>query len=384
MPTSADVLNFATQKLIPKWTEQFFQFHPVLDKIVLRGNIEKAHTGAPYLEFPVVTQGPGAVTRIETGSEVYSSTRRTVGTRGRLYCPRMIYSYIIPGKDLAEASGETAIARLLKVYPEAAMMEFHEMIVNQMVNGNGSSDNVQGFMTLNGDTTYDTGSGLTESGVMEYNATTSQTNTVFNIVKEGGTGGATGWYNQYRTLDGNDFTGNGLGRKMMREVYWEGSMQGKAGGPVDLMLGDIVSYNNYYDDLDEQVRFATSFQGEKGRPVRQGLLFQEAEFYVEPALDTGLTVFGNTESGAGSTSEYHPREGDVSRGLIYFLKTDTWHMYTQGENSNLETKGDFAVRGPPKVPGQDAWEWEVVLGMQLYCDRLNANGVVTGTAVIPS
>ena len=113
-------------------------------------------------------------------------------------------------------------------------------------------------------------------------------------------------------------------------------------------------------------------------------MFQEAEFYVEPALDTGLTVFGNTESGAGSTSEYHPREGDVSRGLIYFLKTDTWHMYTQGENSNLETKGDFAVRGPTKVPGQDAWEWEVVLGMQLYCDRLNANGVVTGTAVIPS
>ena len=377
MPTSADVLNFATQKLIPKWTEQFYQFHPVLDKIVLRGNVEKAHTGAPYIEFPIVTNGPGAVTRIETGSEVYSSTRRTIGQRGRVHCPRMIYSYIIPGKDMAEASGETAIARLLKVYPEAAIMEFHEMIVSQFVNGNGSTDNVQGFVTLNGDTTYDTGSGLTEDGVFEYNKTTSQSDTVFNIVKEGGASGATGWYNQYRTLDGGDFDANGLGRRMMREVYWSASMEGKAGGPVDVMLGDIISYNNYYDDLDDQVRFATSFQGEKGRPVRQGLLFQESEFYVEPALDTSLSVFATTDAGTGSEIAYGPGGG---RGLIYFLKTDTWHMYTQGENSNMETKGDFAVRGPTKVPGQDAWEWEIVLGMQLYCDRLNANGVVTGTA----
>ena len=100
MPTSADVLNFATQKLVPKYTEQFYQYHPVLDKIVLRGNVDKSHTGAPYLEFPVVTNGPGAVTRIETGSEVYSSTRRTIGTRGRLYCPRMIYSYVIPARIL--------------------------------------------------------------------------------------------------------------------------------------------------------------------------------------------------------------------------------------------------------------------------------------------
>ena len=358
MPTSADVLNFATQKLVPKWTEQFYQFHPVLDKVILRGNIEKAHTGAPYLEFPIVTNGPGAVTRIETGSEVYSSTRRTIGQKGRLYCPRMIYSYIIPGKDLAEASGETAIARLLKVYPEAAIMEFHEMIVNQFVNGNGSSDNVQGFVTLNGDTTYDTGSGLTESGVLDYQAFGSQTGTVFNLDKAS----ITGWSNQYRTCEATGFAPEGLG------------------GPCDLMLGDIISYNNYYDDLDEQVRFASSFKGETGRPVRQGLMFQESEFYVEPQLDTSLSVFAETESGSGSTSTYHPREGGTSRGLIYFLKTDTWHLYTMGENSSMETKGDFAVRGPTKVPGQDAWEWEIVLGMQLYCDRLNANGVVTGTA----
>ena len=125
MATNADVLNFALQKLVPKWTEQFYQYHPVLDKIILKGNIERGTQGGPFLEFPVVTQGPGQVTRIETGSEVYSSVRKTVGAKGTSYAPRMIYSFIIPGKDLAEASGETAIARLIKVYPEAALMEFH-------------------------------------------------------------------------------------------------------------------------------------------------------------------------------------------------------------------------------------------------------------------
>tara|TARA_R110002020_G_scaffold21899_2_gene74343 strand:+ start:1149 stop:2237 length:1089 start_codon:yes stop_codon:yes gene_type:complete len=361
MPTNADVLNFATQKLIPKWTEQFYQYHPVLEKILLKGNVERSKQGGPYIEFPIVTNGPGAVTRIETGSEVYSSTRRTIGQRGRVYAPRMVYSFIIPGKDLSEAAGETAIARLIKVYPEAALMEFHEYIVGQFVNGNGSANNVQGFATLNGDTTYDTGSGLTESGVMDFAAYGSQTGTVFNIDKTAST--ATDWQNQYQTC--TSFATNG--RSQMRRVYWDASMQGKQGGPVDVMLGDIVSFNNYYDDLDDQVRYQVKHDGEKGKAVRQGLMFQEAEFYVEPELNTSLSTF-TTTSVAGN-------------GLVYMLKSDTWHLYTMGEDTGMETKGDFAFRGPVKVPGQDAWEWEIVLSMQAYCDRLNANGVVAGTAI---
>jgi len=353
MPTNADVLNFATQKLIPKWTEQFYQYHPVLDKIVLKGNIDRSRQGGPYIEFPVVTNGPGAVTRIETGSEVYSSTRRTVGARGQIYCPRMIYSFVIPGKDLAEASGETAIARLLKVYPEAALMEFHEYIVNQFVTGNGVADNVQGFCTLNGDTNFNP-AGTNVSGALEFSSPATQTNTVFNLPKPG----TTGWSNQYQTVA--SFATNG--RSQMRRVYWDASLQGKQGGPVDVMLGDITSFNNYYDDLDDQVRYAVQTKGEKGPAVRQGIMFQEAEFYVEPALDYTASTFSSRT------------------GVVYFLKSDTWHLYTQGEDSGMETRGDFAFRGPVKVPGQDAWEWEIVLAMQMYCDRLNANGVVDGTA----
>ena len=356
MPTNADVLNFATQKLIPKWTEQFYQYHPVLDKIVLKGNIERSTQGGPYLEFPVVTTGPGKVTRIETGSEVYSSDRRTVGTRGQIYAPRMVYSFIIPGKDLAEASGETAIARLIKVYPEAALMEFHEYIVSQLVNGNGSGNNVHGFLTLNGDTNFNP-QGTQVNGILDFATPAAQTTaaeSVLNITKST----TTGWYNQYQQV--SSFATDG--RKQMRRVYWDASLQGKQGGPVDLMIGDIVSYNNYYDDLDDQVRYQVSFKGEKGSAVRQGLMFQEAEFYVEPELDYSDDAFSSRT------------------GVVYFLKSDSWHLYTQGEDSGMETKGDFSFRGPVKVPGQDAWEWEIVLSMQMYCDRLNANGCVDGTA----
>ena len=363
MATNADVLNFAQSKLIPKWTEQFYQYHPVLDKVVLKGNIERNTHGGPFVEFPVVTNGPGAVTRIETGSEVYSSTRRTVGARGKVYCPRMIYSYIIPGKDLSEATGETAIARLLKVYPEAALMEFHEYIVGQFVNGDGATNNVQGFATLNGDSSYDTGgTAASERGILDFKSTAGQTAAAETVL--GLSQATTGWQNQYQAV--SSFATDG--RSKMRRVYWDASLQGKQGGPVDVMLGDIVSFNNYYDDLDDQVRYSIKSDGEKGsKPVRQGIMFQEAEFFVEPALDTSLDSFG---TGAAKDS-----------GAVYFLKSDTWHLYTMGEDTGMETKGDFALRGPTKVPGQDAWEWEIVLAMQMYCDRLNANGAVTGTAI---
>tara|TARA_R110002051_G_scaffold265241_1_gene325153 strand:+ start:55 stop:870 length:816 start_codon:yes stop_codon:yes gene_type:complete len=269
----------------------------------------------------------------------------------------MIYSFIIPGKDLAEASGETAIARLIKVYPEAALMEFHEYIVSQFVNGDGATNNVQGFLTLNGDTTFNP-QGTAVNGILDFATPANQAQTVLGIAKSAT---VSGWYNQFQNV--TSFATDG--RSQMRRAYWDASLQGKQGGPVDVMLGDMVSFNNYYDDLDDQVRYQIKFDGEKGRGVRQGLMFQEAEFYVEPELDYTLSQFTTTSSPVG---------------VIYMLKADTWHLYNQGEDSGMETKGDFAFRGPVKVPGQDAWEWEIVLSMQMYCDRLNANGVVSGTA----
>ena len=46
----------------------------------------------------------------------------------------------------------------------------------------------------------------------------------------------------------------------------------------------------------------------------------------------------------------------------------------------METKGDFSVRGPFRIPEQDLFRYEYVLNMGMYCDQIRANGVVTGGA----
>ena len=133
-------------------------------------------------------------------------------------------------------------------------------------------------------------------------------------------------------------------------------------GPVDLLLGDEASYLNYIDDLDDQVR-VMKIDGDKAPgQLRQGIPFLEADFFLEDSID--LAQF----------------TGAAADGVIYMLKTDSWHLYTLGHDSGMETKGDFAVRGPIRIPEQDMWRYEYVLNMGMYCDQLRCNGAVTGGA----
>ena len=150
----------------------------------------------------------------------------------------------------------------------------------------------------------------------------------------------------------------------MRQVYYAASRQGAmASGPVDLLLGDESSYLNYIDDLDDQVR-VMKIEGDKApKALRQGIPFLEADFFLEESID--LTNFTN---------------GGSPNGVVYMLKTDTWHMFTLGHDSGMETKGDFAIRGPFRIPEQDLFRYEYVLNMGMYCDQLRSNGVVTGGA----
>ena len=98
------------------------------------------------------------------------------------------------------------------------------------------------------------------------------------------------------------------------------------------------------------------------RLLRQGIPFLEADFFLEDSID--LAQF----------------TGAAADGVIYMLKTDSWHLYTLGHDSGMETKGDFAVRGPIRIPEQDMWRYEYVLNMGMYCDQLRCNGAVTGGA----
>ena len=166
MAISPDVLATALQDLAPGYSELFSIWHPLMERVVLKGNVDRATLKGPYREFVVVSDGPGTVTQVLTGSEVIAGGRRQNAQRGDTYAPRLIYAFDVPGKDMAEANGENDLARIIKRYPELALSDFHERIADQLGGGN-STAGVGGFLTLNGDQTYNP-EGTARTGVFKY------------------------------------------------------------------------------------------------------------------------------------------------------------------------------------------------------------------------
>ena len=379
MPTvgtgiSPDVLATALQELMPSYSELFAKWHPVLDRVINKGNMDRSVLKGPFREFAVVTGGPGTVTQVVTGSEVIAGGRNQNATRGDTYAPRLIYAFDVPGKDLAEANGEMDLARIIQHYPELALADFHERIAEQFSQGTGLG--VGGFATLNGATTYSP-NGAARSGAIKFGSRAAQeaggAPVGISDLRYGLTSGTTdGWYNQYADIAGGFAAGNG--RSAMRQVYFAASRQMKTMGPVDLLLGDEASYLNYLDSLDEQVRIVTpsTKEGDRApREIRQGVKFLDADFYLEDSIDITSTAFNQG---------IVPGPGPANDGVIYFLNTACWYAYTLGHDANRETKGDFAVRGPFRIPEQDLFRYEIVLNMGIHTNQLRANGAVTGSA----
>ena len=351
MAISPDVLATALNELMPSYSEMFVKFHPLMEKIMLNGNLSRDSLKGPEREFAVVTDGPGTVTHVNTGSEIIAGGRSQNAHRGKVGAPRLIYAFDVPGKDMAEANGEQDLARILQHYPELALSDFHERISNQLGTGNGNG--VGGFATLNGNANF-TPQGETRQDFFEAAAPAAQTNTCHGLDKAT----TNGWHNQYEDI--SSFATNG--RSQMRKAYFAASRQGKTMGPVDLMIGDEASYLNYIDDLDDQVR-VVKVEGDKAPPlVRQGVKFLEADFYLDDSIDVSSANFS----------------APMQDGVIYGMKTPTWHLFTLGHDAGRETKGDFALRGPFRIPDQDIFRYELVLMMGLHTTQLRANFLVTG------
>ena len=353
MAISPDVLATALNELMPSYSELFVKFHPLMEKVMLNGNISRDALKGPKREFAVVTDGPGTVTQVQTGTEIIAGGRSQNAVRGNVVAPRLIYAFDVPGKDLAEANGEMDLARILQHYPELALSDFHARISDQLGAGNGKQ--VGGFVTLNGATQFNP-DGTARDGIFEAAAPSAQTGVVHGLNKAT----TSGWHNQYEDI--TSFAVNG--RSQMRKAYFAASRQGKTMGPVDLMIGDEASYLNYIDDLDDQVR-VVKIEGDKAPPVvRQGVKFLEADFYLDDSIDlTATQISGNAA---------------MKDGVIYGFKTPTWHLFSLGRDANIETKGDFALRGPFRIPDQDIFRYELVLMMGLHTTQLRANFLVTG------
>ena len=355
MAISPDVLATALNELMPSYSELFVKFHPLMEKVMEGGNMDRASLKGPKREFAVVTDGPGTVTQVNTGTEIIAGGRSQNAHRGNVVAPRLIYAFDVPGKDLAEANGEMDLAKILQHYPELALSDFHERIAAQL--GTGGSSSVGGFATLNGNHTFNP-DGTARQGFIRPLSPTDQVAAGLSVHGLN-QGTVSGWANQYQDI--TSFAVNG--RSQMRKAYFAASRQGKTLGPVDLMIGDEGSYLNYIEDLDDQVR-VVKVEGDKAPPViRQGVKFLDADFYLDDAIDVTNTT---TMSAAQQD------------GVIYGLKTPCWYLFTLGHDAARETKGDFAVRGPFRIPDQDIYRYEIVLMMGMHTNQLRSNFVITG------
>lgn len=359
MAFSPDILITALQELLPGYTETWTQFHPAFDLIVEKGSKSKLKN--PYLEFGLTPEGPGTVNDVGSDPDKFlNGGRRQSSVRGNEYAATLLYVYDVPGQDLREASGEADLVRLIRDYPERALMDFKETIARQLVMGNGPG--CSSVFTFNGDEVYNPKGLGARSGMFEFEASSTQSNTVHGVVSNS----IVGWNTQYEHITA--MGGDGL--KKLRKAYWSAGVQGSQStdGSPNLLIGDRDSFENYIDELTDFVQFVDVNQAAKGDPapgrnIRKGVAFQDAVFYPEPYID--IAGFGTPAAQAG---------------VIYGINTSKLHLRTQGSDSKMETDGDFAHRGPIRLPNQDMWRYEYVLSLLIHTTDLRKHFSVTGGA----
>ncbi len=368
---SVDILNSTLVDLLPKYEELFVKYHPIIAYILRGAKVEKSQLKGPYREFTVVTGGPGQGTGLPSGNETLASTRRSVGVRGREYAYRWIYHFAVPGKDLAEADGEQDYARLIAAYPDLAMADAREIYARQTMRGSASSgsdtsgSSAAGFLTLNGNQTYDPQGLGARTGIFQYS--TSQTATVHDLpMANAGTSPTAGWAHQYGHI--GSFSLEGL--KTLRTLATRANQQGDSleGGGIDLCLADEGSFQNYLEAMDDKVIEVDKLNNPAAKYInRAGVKLGTADFYWEPEIDiTDTTSF----TGA------NPR-----LGVVYGLNTSKWEMFNVGNNSDKASKGNFALQKPTApLPDQDAWQWRLICYLNLACHSLRNQFCMTGGA----
>jgi len=368
MPLPVDVLNTSLNDLEPKFAETFLKFHPLTELIMGGKRMDRGALKGPIRLFDVVTGGPGFITNIQSGSERIRGGLNQTSKQGQAHAPRNIYAFDVPAKSLDEVNGPNDMARILEQYPFLGLEDYKQRHVNQLASGAASDDGtaLKSFLTLNGDQNYES-DGTSRDGVFQFATPANQNNTVFGLAMQGAAAGVTGWFHQYDKM--NSFRQHGL-RKLRKIQHLAAIEGGKAYGPIDLMLSDIDSFENYLETQDLKVEtMAIKEDSAVTDASRIGMKFFAATWYYEEALDTATATTGSRfNSGAGRA------------GVIYGLNSKTWHAFTHGGNPYDKGPKDFKVRPAFRMPEQDLYRVEIVVHLGIFTNNLRANFVIEGSA----
>lgn len=366
MGLAADIVVGSLQELLPGSIDTFTMNQPLWSRIYKGGTFNNRELKGPWVNFDVRTGGPGSLVTDRSGATLLGNTLAQKGKQGTEYGAHLIYSWTVPLKTLNEASTEQHYSRLVTDYGDAALAHLHEIMSAQMARGASSSGSgesgAEGFFTLNSDQAYtplDTGS--SRQGLFEWAEAGSQTDTVHGLVKQGGASGVTGWYHQYGNMSAMSMGG----RKIMRTVRDKANQQGASlQGGIDLLLGDDQSYQNYVENLDDQVVTAVVENDPGVAKVREGVKFGTADFFSDPYIDiTDTTSFTSTEP---------------QNGVIYMLNSEFWDMFSVGDD--YSTKKPFEVDEPILTINQPVVGFRIRSYINCFCSSLRNQGVVTGGA----
>lgn len=360
-----DVLNSTLQEIKPGWQDFFTMNHPLLHRL-LEKNINSEELQGLFVEFPVLTGGPGEGLTIRTGSEPIQSQRQSRLRKGREDAAYIMYHFVVPMKDIKDADHPMDFAKLVDNYAEPAFAESNEMIAEQMVRGAataGTSDfggGFDGIVTLNGNSTYNP-QGTARTGIFQFATQANQTGTVHSLPLHSATTNATrNWYNQYTHVNSFSQTGRFDLRRVIDRCNQQG---GKLSGNVDLLLSDDLSYQHYAESLDNQVVVASVLEGDKGQgKVRQGLKFHEAVWFSELYIDlSDTTAFS----------------GNQLEGVVYAFTTADWYLTARG---SAKKKDFFEISEGIILPNQPLVQYRVESYMNPYCVNLRRQAAITGTA----
>lgn len=347
--------------LMKSYVETYTQEDPLWKHFLDAGAVKYDLKNYQY-EWTLNNSGPGQVSNTRKKGARIKAGDRSETAKAEAFCGRLVYAWSLGADELQIANSSKAdLAQLYKGKPKEAVKDFRIRLTKSMMNGTETGDE-QDYFTFNGTQTYNPTGSTDLQGFFEAADRDSQTNTVFGVARRGAAGGFAGHYHQYDHI--NDMTDDG--EHVLQSVRDDVAIEGLSEEDhLNLMMADRISYKNYLRNHKNKVQLFN--RGE----VKGGMLYQAARagilvgdgcpMYQSPYID--VTAWGAT---AGA------------EGVIYGFNINTWKIMFQGTKAEIETNGQFALRGPTRIDQKEEWYWEIIAASGLCCEDSRKQALITG------
>jgi len=297
---------------------------------------------------------PSSMIGLYNGGETFDTTRTEQVKIIKVGTHRFGGAIAIPGLDLETNNGSLGAIKLIKEYPAsviAAMaIDLDRFFLTGVSNGKVlATSECQGWNTLNGEKVFSKGVTGVTNGLIDFVATSSQTDTVQDLAKST----AYNYVNQYGQIVGG-YAANG--RRTIMKTYRQCARFNFAGPDVgpDMMFADDDTYAN--------------IEAELATRVRTEIVQKDAD---EKLGSLTLPYLGGTLVAAQNLvlSDF---TGDAVNGLIYLLTSSGFEKidYKKFDISNFEDR----------IANQDNVVAKALGQFALVAPNLAVQGAVTGGA----